>query len=124
MASHPCLTCGACCGFFRVLFHPSEKEPASFHVPSELTVEVSEHVTAMKGTQDERPRCIALSGTIGERVACTIYERRPGCCRKFKASFENGYRYRRCDKARMARGLKPLTKEDWLTVGEPPGHET
>ncbi|RBD09468.1 YkgJ family cysteine cluster protein, partial [Xanthomonas oryzae pv. oryzae] len=26
--AHPCLTCGACCAYFRVSFHWSEADPA------------------------------------------------------------------------------------------------
>ena len=35
---HPCLTCGACCAYFRVSFHWSEADPAlGGRVPFELT---------------------------------------------------------------------------------------
>jgi Fe-S-cluster containining protein len=29
-------------------------------------------------------RCVALEGTVGKQVSCTIYDIRPEVCRKFK----------------------------------------
>lgn len=111
--THPCLTCGACCAKYRVLFHWSERLDDSLRVPSDLTVRISPHLDAMKGTELPDPRCVALKGTIGESVACTIYDRRPSSCRVFAASFENGVREDRCDAARVSKGLPPLSQDDW-----------
>lgn len=40
----------------------------------------------LRTTHDRRGncRCKALRGTIGTRVACSIYERRPIACRRFE----------------------------------------
>ena len=82
--------------------------------PPEYVVRVDDSTSAMMGTWDQRMRCVAVSGKIGQSVQCSIYENRPSCCRSFQASYENGQRNRRCDKARLARGLKALSGDDWL----------
>ena len=47
--SHPCLTCGACCAFFRVSFHWSEADPAlGGQVPFELTESLADITRAQK----------------------------------------------------------------------------
>ncbi len=113
MKPHPCLSCGACCAFFRVQFPKEETYPTSFGVPADLTRVFLNEDLVMQGTLQDRPRCVALGGKIGVSVACKIYETRPGCCRRFTASFEDGFRNSRCDKARMAKGLKPLSPSDY-----------
>ncbi|HEY8518717.1 MAG TPA: YkgJ family cysteine cluster protein [Gammaproteobacteria bacterium] len=113
--SNPCLACGACCAYFRVSFHWSETERFLGGVtPTEHTVQVGTHRVAMRGTLGRNPRCVALEGTIGENVRCTIYERRPSPCREFPASWADGRRNERCDRARAAHGLPPL---------DPPGEK-
>jgi Fe-S-cluster containining protein len=44
--------------------------------------------------------CVALRGTVGRRAWCTIYERRPGACRRLKAGG------RACRKARQQAGIE------------------
>jgi len=106
---NPCLECGACCAFYRVSFHWSESERfLGGRTPSELTVKIAPHRTAMRGTEGERPRCVALGGEIGTAVACSIYDDRPSPCREFEASWSDGAPNERCDKARAAHGLPPL----------------
>ncbi len=107
---HPCLSCGACCGYFRVSFHWSESLATSFQVPVELTESVTPHLIAMKKREG---KCVALTGEIGKNVACSIYENRSSSCRDFGASFEDGIHNERCDKARAIFGLEPLTRADW-----------
>jgi len=102
-----------------VLFDPSEIEVSSYHVPSEFTEIAAPNQRAMMGTNQLRPRCVALAGKIGEAVSCSNYDRRPSCCREFVPSFENGVRNRRCDKARQSKGLKPLKPEDWPQLDNP-----
>lgn len=68
----------------------------------------------MKTVSSKNLRCVALEGHIGESVSCRIYANRPSPCRNFKASFEDGLPRTRCDDARRARGLAPLTPEDWI----------
>jgi len=46
--------------------------------------------------------CIALRGTVGRRVWCTIYARRPGACRRLTRGGAA------CRKARRQAGLPPL----------------
>jgi len=68
----------------------------------------------MRGTSvKHHPKCAALKGTIGVNVGCAIYPMRSSACRNFAASYESGLRNLRCDEARAAHGLRPLTKEDW-----------
>jgi hypothetical protein len=44
--------------------------------------------------------CVALRGTLGRRVSCTIYARRPGPCRRLTEGS------RACRKARRQAGLE------------------
>ena len=111
--NHPCLSCGACCAFFRVSFHWSETLNESYGVPDALTEKISPHSLAMIGTNQKIIRCQSLSGFIGEEVKCKIYENRPSPCRSFSASFENGEVDERCDRARTGNGLSPLKLADW-----------
>ncbi|OFZ29218.1 MAG: hypothetical protein A2622_14280 [Bdellovibrionales bacterium RIFCSPHIGHO2_01_FULL_40_29] len=112
---NPCLSCGACCAFFRVSFHWTETSVESHGVPIALTKQISPYMNAMNGTDQVKPNCVALKGTVGESTSCGIYEYRPNCCRIFKASFEDGSRNESCDKARLSKGLKPLQTSDWLS---------
>ncbi len=116
---HPCQRCGACCASFRVAFYWREGE-ASEHesaVPKELWEELTDNQRCMKGTANKhQPKCIALSGRVGENVSCSIYNNRSSTCRQFQASFENGKKNPRCDEARAKHGLKPLQKADWVAI--------
>lgn len=108
-ASNPCITCGACCAFFRASFYWAEAdEQMGGTVPTHLTEPLTPHLVAMKGTTGSTPRCTCLQGTIGEQVHCTIYPQRSSTCREFPFSGENGQPNERCDKARAAWGLPPL----------------
>ena len=107
--SNPCLSCGACCACFRASFHWLETTTApDGATPAELTVQVSPHLVAMRGTDRKPPRCIALEGSIGNSVRCSIYERRASPCRDFQASWVDGRHNERCDRARAVYGLPPL----------------
>ncbi|MEQ1506596.1 MAG: YkgJ family cysteine cluster protein [Myxococcota bacterium] len=110
---HPCLTCGACCAAFRVSFYWAEP------VPEERTVRISPFRAAMAGTEGHPPRCLALGGTIGERVGCVIYADRPSPCREFAPAWEDGAPNPRCDAARRSHGLDPLDSASW-DRGSPP----
>ncbi len=104
-----CLSCGACCASFRVSFYWSESDEATDgSVPAEITCQVAPLLCAMKGTDQPRPRCIALQGTIGTRVRCAIYDRRPSVCREVTSSGQNGMANIWCDHAREIWGLAPL----------------
>jgi Fe-S-cluster containining protein len=67
----------------------------------------------MNGTDQMRPRCVALTGVVGEKTGCEIYEKRPSPCRDFKASYEEGFKSEGCDQARAGKNLLPLTRLSW-----------
>lgn len=116
---HPCLTCGACCAYFRVSFHWSEADPDhGGRVPIELTEPLRVHERVMRGTSATHPRCIALDADIGRYSRCTIHDRRPSVCAAVPASLEFGQRSAQCDKSRLAHGLPLLTENDWVGVAE------
>ena len=118
-AVHPCLTCGACCAFFRVSFHWSEADPAlGGTIPFELTEPLRIHERAMRGTSQANPRCIALDAEIGRYSRCKIHDRRPSVCALVPASWEFGVASAQCDKARVAHGLPVLAPADWMGVAE------
>lgn len=112
-STHPCVKCGACCSFFRVIFAKDETHPLSFNVPKDLTEKINTNERIMIGTNQVKPRCVALTGQIGKAVGCTIYENRPSCCRRFAPSYENGVKNPNCDLARKSKGLKPLKPSDF-----------
>jgi uncharacterized protein len=91
-----CTTCGACCACFRVDFAVYEMEDMGGQVPTGLAVEVN-------GSTDHVPiRCAALTGKLGEKVGCGIYEWRPSPCREFEEGSEA------CGRARARHHLPPL----------------
>ena len=99
--THPCLSGGACCASFRVDFAVQELEGCGGRVPAGLADPVTERLCRMRGTDYRSPRCAALTGKLGEKVACAIYEWRPSPCREFAAGSDA------CDRARMRHGLAP-----------------
>ncbi|MCC8487838.1 YkgJ family cysteine cluster protein [Xanthomonas campestris pv. campestris] len=117
--AHPCLTCGACCAYFRVSFHWSEADPAlGGRVPIALTDALRTHERVMRGTSQAQPRCIALDADIGRYSRCSIHDRRPSSCAAVPASLEFGERSTQCDKSRLAHGLHALTETDWVGVDD------
>ena len=100
--THPCLTCGACCASFRVDFPVQELDGAGGRVPAGLAGALTEQLCRMRGTDHRSPRCAALTGKVGEKAACAIYEWRPSPCREFAAGSQA------CDRARMRQGLPPF----------------
>ena len=116
---NPCLTCGACCAFYRVSFYWAEADDETpGGVPVHLTRKLGELRRMMIGL-DGGVRCIALEGIIGESVRCSIYQNRPSVCRDFEGSWIGDRQNERCDKARAAWGLPPLEPGSW----DLPGHE-
>lgn len=104
-----CLSCGACCANFRVSFHWAETTLVTADgVPQELTEVISSHHNCMKGTNQKQPRCIALQGTVGQQVSCTIYSQRSSTCRDFDILDEQGQINEQCTKARAAYQLLPV----------------
>jgi uncharacterized protein len=102
MQQNPCQTCGACCASFRVDFSLMETQDEGGLVPDGLAIEVTHHTARMRGTDHSPPRCAALTGLIGQRVACGIYEWRPSPCREFSEGSDA------CKRARARHGLPPL----------------
>lgn len=97
-----CTSCGACCASFRVDFATEELESRGGHVPDGLTVDVTDTMCRLRGTDHAPPRCAALTGRIGQRVACGIYEWRPSPCREFAEGSAA------CERARARYGLASL----------------
>ena len=111
---NPCLSCGACCAYFRVSFYWAEcDDETPCGVPVDMTEELGPFRRMMKGTGRIPPRCIALEGEIGQSVYCSIYARRPGICGAVEASYANGFPSEQCDKARLAFGMVPLSPDAW-----------
>jgi len=104
---HPCLACGACCASFRVDFAVEELDEQFGHVPSGLAVAVTAHTSRLRGTDHSPPRCAALTGTVGVKAACAIYEWRPSPCREFDAGSHA------CATARARHGMAPLPEGQW-----------
>ncbi|WP_447592337.1 YkgJ family cysteine cluster protein [Aquipseudomonas campi] len=109
MSDSPCLSCGACCAYFRVSFYWGECQSAGGSVPDQLVEQVSPIHVAMQGTCSKPARCVGLLGDVGGAVRCTLYAQRSSTCREFDASWENGVANPHCDAARAAHGLPPLT---------------
>lgn len=73
-------------------------------MPPEFTEELTDFRRCMKGTNQKRPRCVALIGEIGQAVSCTIYPQRPSVCREFGGVGD----IERCNHVRMVWGLPPI----------------
>lgn len=101
-APHPCLSCGACCAAFRVDFSVHESASHGGRVPDGLWESVTASTCRMRGTDYARPRCAALTGTIGAQAACGIYEWRPSPCREFAAGSDA------CNRVRLRHGMPAL----------------
>ncbi len=104
-----CMSCGACCGFFRVSFYWGEVE-GEYRVPEALVEPLPPFRGCMQGTNQAQPRCVALTGTIGEAVSCSIYPNRPSPCREFNPLADVGVTDEACARARRRHGLAPLPR--------------
>lgn len=100
--SHPCQSCGACCASYRVDFAIHELDDMGGQVPAGLAVEVNGATCRMRGTDHVPIRCAALTGKVGQAVACGIYEWRPNPCRELEPGSHA------CEKARARHGLAQL----------------
>jgi uncharacterized protein len=94
-----CQRCGACCASFRVDFSVYELDDMGGPVPGGLVVAVTDHTCRMRGTDHSPARCAALTGAIGQRIGCGIYEWRPSPCREFEEGSDA------CHRARARHGL-------------------
>ena len=120
---NPCLSCGACCAFFRVSFYWVETtDAAEGIIPAHLTEDLTPFVRAMKGSNQSNPRCIALDGKIGSSVCCSIYNQRPSTCHDFGLEFSDGLvtispeDYERCTHARAHFSLPPVTVNTFRAI--------
>jgi Fe-S-cluster containining protein len=82
-------------------FSVFETQSEGGSVPDGLAVTVTDTISRMRGTDHGQPRCAALSGRIGERATCGIYEWRPNPCREFEEGSDA------CGQARRRHGLPP-----------------
>lgn len=98
----PCRSCGACCASYRVDFAVDELDDRGGQVPAGLAVEVTVATCRMRGTDHVPIRCAALTGKVGQAVACGIYEWRPNPCRELEPGSDA------CEKARVRHGLPRL----------------
>lgn len=93
----PCQTCGACCAcdpeWPRFSTEPDEQLD---RIPTTL---VDDSLGRMRWTGE---RCAALTGMIGEHVACMIYDIRPDVCRACQPGDEE------CNLARARRGMPAI----------------
>ena len=97
-----CQHCGACCASFRVDFSVHELLSEGGCVPDGLAAPLTGSNCRLRGTDYQPPRCAALTGRVGERVACGIYEWRPSPCREFESGSDA------CHRARARHGLGSL----------------
>lgn len=98
-----CQSCGACCACFRVEFSVYEMDFAGGTVPSGMAHEVNGNTWRMEGTGLVPIRCVALGGTVGQRVGCSIYDLRPAPCHALEEGSEA------CHRARAKLGLPALS---------------
>lgn len=108
MADNPCTACGACCASYRVDFSREELQSEGGCVPDGMAVELTAGLMRLRGTDHARPRCAALTGSVGQRVGCGIYEWRPAPCRDFGLRAPFGIGDESCARARARHGLPPL----------------
>lgn len=104
-----CKSCGACCSSFRISFYWAETTASETGcVPVEMTEQMNLYRSCMKGSSQSKPRCMALDGTVGQGVNCSIYENRPSPCREYEVFSAQGEFNPRCNPARAKHGLPPL----------------
>ncbi|MFP5391976.1 MAG: YkgJ family cysteine cluster protein [Gammaproteobacteria bacterium] len=108
--SNPCISCGACCAWYRVSFYCGELAGGSGGtVPAEYATQVSPLMACMKGTEQGKGRCLALVGELGQPgIRCTIYAERPSTCRDFSNWEPDGSPNPECQRLRGMIGLAPL----------------
>jgi len=97
----PCLRCGACCATYRVSFYWAEAEAQG--LDARWTESLTPWLACMAGTSKAHPRCAALTGQVGDQVACQVYPSRPQACREVAPGSDQ------CQRARVRHGLGMLT---------------
>ncbi len=76
-----CRTCGACCGYVALELEDAEVVPRRTLLRVVYDAEAGGDVLERRLDAAGYLRCYALRGTIGKRVSCSIYARRPTACR-------------------------------------------
>ena len=104
-----CVACGACCcnpeenreiDFIDyVEIDPTDRILKQPDLVRRLVVLDSKFVPHMRLSQYQR--CAALTGRVGDKVGCAIYEHRPSSCAAFEAGSDD------CLLARRERGIDP-----------------
>ena len=103
ISSFDCTRCGACCT------NPDENRAETFVdyvevLPQDALLRrrdlvrrlVVYNVDGLPHLRlDTDGRCLALRGTVGRRVRCTIYDQRPAACRKVEPGSERCLAHRR-----------------------------
>ena len=103
-----CLDCGACCSHYVVNFPKKESQSNNGWVPVKFTEKFDSKTINMIGRKKYAGSpCICLSGEVGKKVSCDIYESRPSVCRDFNIMSASGVQNSKCKKARKAKGLTP-----------------
>ena len=108
-----CLTCGACCGaMLCVSVSPTDETDAEHYWNITTNGERGEiTVDRYLRRSGETLACANLGGTIGESVACQIYEQRPQMCHVFEAGSD------KCHAIRRAYGIEPfLTLDEMMSA--------
>ena len=102
-----CQSCGACCMaegkdddvYVDMTEADARRMTQAFRQSAvvDRRVETGDPWLSLRTKKDPQGNCvcIALGGTIGTQVACSIYERRPEGCREFQPGTECCHRARR-----------------------------
>lgn len=113
-----CVSCGACCG--PPLYNETWpvlgwKDVLRLHAMDNkyhlkvLKTEMGSIAIKTK-TDKQGTRCTELKGTVGQNVACGIYEHRPEVCRQFQPDSDM------CRDARRHAGVEPRTNRVGIHV--------
>lgn len=86
-------------------------------MPDDVVEELTPVYSCMKGTNQKNPRCVMLSGEIGQHVSCTMYEQRSSSCKEVQAGDAQ------CNKARFAHGLIPLVEIEPVLPSNDDGYD-
>lgn len=86
-------------------------------MPDDVVEELTPVYSCMKGTNQKNPRCVMLSGEIGQQVSCTMYEQRSSSCKEVQAGDVQ------CNKARFAHGLIPLVEIEPVLPSNDDGYD-
>jgi uncharacterized protein len=84
-----CTTCGACCAIDSTIItwahKPIENSDENLNfLKINNYIDSYIHGYFQMKTSKNCDRCIALEGTLGEKVSCNVYENRPSVCKNFE----------------------------------------